>query len=233
MVEKEFKFVEETHTYTLGEQVLTSVTKFVKKFFPEFDAEKISGFSAKKRRNNGELNRSGEPITQDDVLAEWKLKGDIASNAGTLTHLEIEEYLLGNKDDVCMPVFTPKAQQGVKWFYKSPYTKGNVVPEERVYDEELGLAGTIDLAIYNGNEVSLIDWKTNKAITKKGYGKSKDLNMPNANYYHYNLQLSTYAYILERKGFIIKDLILAHLHEDSVTVYEMEYLKEKVEEMTK
>lgn len=228
MVSK-LEFNEEKHEYKVGDNILTSVTTFVKQFFPAFDAERISGFSAKKRQREGELNAEGNPITAEDVLAEWKLKGDIASSAGTLTHIEIEEFIKGNFDSVVMDVFTPKAKQGVKWFYKSPFASCKVEPELKVFDEELGLAGTIDLCVYNDDgSVTLIDWKTNKKITKKGYGKSKELQLPNANYYHYNLQLSIYAYILERQGYSIRELILPHLCEDEVHIYEMEYLKDIV-----
>ena len=230
MVVKELKFVEETHTYSVGDKVLTSVTTFIHKFFPEFNLKMMSRLVAKRRREKGELNKNGKPLNARDVKKEWALKGDIARSAGTLTHLEIEEFIKGNYSEIEFPVLTPKAQQGIKWFMKSPYAKSKVVTEERIFDEELGLAGTIDVSVYKDKEVTLIDWKTNKAIKKRGYGKGS-CGLPNANYYHYTLQLSVYAYMLERQGYIIKDLILAHLKDDGVSVYEIEYRKDVVEGM--
>ncbi len=56
------------------------------------------------------------------------------------------------------------------------------------------------------------------------------------NYWHYTLQLSLYAYLLQQINpeFNIKLLKLIHVdHNDKVTEYEVEYLKEDVELMLK
>lgn len=225
-----FKFDEEKHEYTYGEQVLTSVTTFVKKHFPVFDEKRMAKIIAKKRREAGEKNSKGKPITARDVKKEWAFKRDKSSSEGSLTHYEIEEFIKGHIDDGVVSVFTPKAQQAIKWFYKSPLADKDIATEEKIYDLELGLAGTIDLLCEADGCVWLVDWKTSKQITKRGYGKGV-AGLPNANYYHYQLQLSTYAYILERKGFKIKDLLLVHLMDDRVAVYEMDYNREVVEEM--
>ena len=60
--------------------------------------------------------------------------------------------------------------------------------------------------------------------------------LPDCNYYHYALQLSTYAWMLQmiNPDFVIKDLILVHFdHNDNQTVYNMPYLKKEVEAMLK
>ena len=59
-------------------------------------------------------------------------------------------------------------------------------------------------------------------------------NIPDTNYYHYSLQLSTYAWMLQQlnPNFIIKDLVLVHFdHKDNMTVYHCDYLKRDVEKM--
>lgn len=230
-----FKFDEKNHKYTYGERELTSVTTFIKKHFPEFDTKKISKLVAKARRNKGEKNNKGKPITAWDVRKEWKLSGEKASSAGSLTHYEIEEYIRGNIDDCVCDVFTPKAKQAIKWLYKSPLTNSSMVAEKKIYDLELGLAGTIDLLCVREGSVTLVDWKTNKAISKKSKARGSDAKgfagLPNANYYHYQLQLTLYAYLLERKGYKIDELLLVHLLDDGVVVYEMDYNKKIIEEM--
>ena len=60
--------------------------------------------------------------------------------------------------------------------------------------------------------------------------------LPDCNYYHYALQLSTYAWMLQmiNPDFVIKDLILVHFdHSNNQTVYNMPYLKKEVESMLK
>ena len=60
--------------------------------------------------------------------------------------------------------------------------------------------------------------------------------LPDCNYYHYALQLSTYAWMLQmiNPDFVIKDLILVHFdHNNNQTVYNMPYLKKEVEAMLK
>lgn len=109
-------------------------------------------------------------------------------------------------------------------------------PEVQVYDEELGLAGTVDLVIEGGGRVVLVDYKTNDKITTKSYdGKVGILpptrDMEDCSMSRYSLQLSLYAYILERRGCFIDKLYIIHLSEKGAKEIEVPYLKERVEKM--
>ena len=90
----------------------------------------------------------------------------------------------------------------------------------------------------------IVTHNTNKKIDTKGYFDSKTkstvkmkypLNkLDDINYNHYCLQLSTYAWMLQKLNpdFIIDDLVLVHFnHQDNMTVYHLPYLKEEVEKM--
>ena len=90
----------------------------------------------------------------------------------------------------------------------------------------------------------LVTHNTNKEIKTKGtyntatrstYNMKYPLNnLPDVNFYHYTLQLSTYAWMLQKinPNFIIKDLILNHYdHNGNNTLYHCEYLKHDVEKM--
>ena len=85
---------------------------------------------------------------------------------------------------------------------------------------------------------------TNKEIKKKGGFSSITRqeqkmryplnNLPDCNFYHYSLQLSTYAWMLQQINpkFNIKDLILNHYdHKGNNTLYHCDYLKSDVERM--
>lgn len=90
----------------------------------------------------------------------------------------------------------------------------------------------------------IVTHNTNKKLDLKGFYDSKTkkttkmkfpLNsLDECNYSHYNLQLSTYAYMLTQKypEFVIEDLVLVHFdHDDNMTVYHLPYLKTEVEKM--
>lgn len=116
--------------------------------------------------------------------------------------------------------------------------------------EEVDMVPTQCIAVdspshtYLCTEHLLITHNTNKEIKKKGFYNNEyksetkmkyPLNkIPDCNFYHYTLQLSTYAWMLQKinPDFIIKDLILNHYdHEGNNTLYHCEYLKHEVELM--
>ena len=76
---------------------------------------------------------------------------------------------------------------------------------------------------------------TYNAATRSTYNMKYPLNnLPDVNFYHYTLQLSTYAWMLQKinPNFVIKDLILNHYdHNGNNTLYHCEYLKHDVEKM--
>lgn len=90
----------------------------------------------------------------------------------------------------------------------------------------------------------LVTHNTNKEIKTKSYFDSTTKkystmkfplnNLQDCNYYHYALQLSTYAWMMQKLNpdFIIDDLVLVHFdHSDNMTVYHLPYLKTEVEKM--
>ena len=90
----------------------------------------------------------------------------------------------------------------------------------------------------------IVTHNTNKKIDTKSFfdGKTKSTikmkfplnNLDDCNYYHYALQLSTYAWMMQKLNpdFIIDDLVLVHFdHNDNMTVYHLPYLKTEVEKM--
>jgi hypothetical protein len=59
-------------------------------------------------------------------------------------------------------------------------------------------------------------------------------SLDDVNYWHYTLQLSTYAWMLQKYNpeFEIEDLVLVHFdHDDNMTVYHLPYLKDEVIKM--
>jgi hypothetical protein len=106
------------------------------------------------------------------------------------------------------------------------------------YNEELGIAGQIDLKVIDAKGVThLYDWKTNKSIDKKSkYGdmcKEPIQEYSDCNFFKYTIQLSLYAYMEELKGAIIGKLCIPHLRENKVVYLEVEYRKDIIEKLLK
>lgn len=126
---------------------------------------------------------------------------------------------------------------------------GNIYPEILLYrisdDGKLRVAGQVDLLIIDHDGgVYIVDHKSNKKIETKSYFNQKTKksikmkyplnNLDDVNFNHYQLQLSLYYWIVNKANpsFYLKGLYLNHVdHDENVTLYECQYLKEDVERM--
>ena len=186
--------------------------------------------------------------TQQDILDEWDKTTRESCERGTKIHAQLEESMYKMGANVSLKKF------GIGGKFVCDKGRTNLDLESGVYPEYLisrtskdgvlRLAGQIDLLVKNGNEITICDWKTNKELkTKGGFDtRSKQtakmlypLNkLEDCDLSHYNLQLSTYAWMIEKlnPNFIIKDLVLVHFdHSGKQTVYHLPYLKNEVEQM--
>ena len=194
-----------------------------------------------------------DPIIFDKTRKEIQKGYDDERNKscerGTKIHSNFEEmYYTSEKQDLKKfglgGVFTCK-----KGYYELDLEKG-VYPEFLVSlkssDGILRVAGQIDLLIKDGNDIIIADYKTNKEIKKHSYFDKNKFsrimmkyplnNREDCNFYHYSLQLSTYAYLLQqiKPELNIKKLMLIHIdHDDKITEYTVDYLKNDVERMLK
>lgn len=194
-----------------------------------------------------------DPIIFDKTRKEIQKGYDDERNKscerGTKIHSNFEEmYYTSEKQDLKKfglgGVFTCK-----KGYYELDLEKG-VYPEFLVSlkssDGILRVAGQIDLLIKDGNDIIIADYKTNKEIKKHSYFDKNKFgrimmkyplnNIEDCNFYHYSLQLSTYAYLLQqiKPELNIKKLMLIHIdHDDKITEYTVDYLKNDVERMLK
>lgn len=186
--------------------------------------------------------------TQQDILDEWDKANKDSCERGTAIHAELENQYYKKPKDISLK----KYGLGGKFECKKGYTelgmKQGVYPEYLIsYESEDGMlkiAGQIDLLIKDGNDIYIVDYKTNKKIDQKsGFDTTTKrnatmlyplTNLMDCNYMHYTLQLSTYAYMLQQLNpdFVVKQLILVHYdHDGNETTYNLDYLKEDVERM--
>jgi ATP-dependent exoDNAse (exonuclease V) beta subunit len=184
---------------------------------------------------------------QNEIKEEYRIKRETACERGTAIHAKFENSFYNQKQfDFKNYGFEEISGDYTcnKDYYILDLDKG-VYPEFLIacnsQDGFLRIAGQIDLLIVNGNDVYIVDFKSNKEIKKSSfYDKKKKSNvmmkfpinnLQDCNFNHYQLQLSTYAFMLQtlRPELNIKKLILYHIdHDGNEMLHECKYLKEEV-----
>ena len=241
--DKNLVFDEPSHKYTIltdANSKYTSVTTWNHSHFPHFDADKIIT-NMMKGKNWNSSNKYWN-MTPEEIKAQWKQNGESVSGAGTNLHFDIECFMnqdivdehdvsVGYTQENLLDIYEEEIKEGIlppndsdEWAYFLKFVKDNphlkpYIKEWMIYDEELKLAGSIDMVYENPDgTLSIYDWKRAKEIAKtSSFNKSAITStikhLPDTNYWHYSLQLNTYKAILERKyGKKISSLYLVRLH---------------------
>ena len=185
---------------------------------------------------------------QQKILDEWEATNKEACERGTKIHSELEHSMYDMGDNVNLQRFGI----GGKFVCDKGRTEldleNGVYPEYLISrtsaDKVLRLAGQIDLLVKRGNKITVGDFKTNKKIDLHSYFDPKIRsttkmkyplnNLEDCNFYHYTLQLSTYAWMIQQlnPAYEIEDLVLIHFdHNKKMTIYHLDYLKDEVEKM--
>lgn len=182
-----------------------------------------------------------------EILQLWKNKNVEACERGTKIHKlhedanmggqckELKRYGLGGKFKC---ITNNKLKVGDQGIY--PELLLSRISEDGIFR----LAGQADLVIIDGKDVYVLDYKTNRSINKSSYFDSNTkrkqmmqypLNtIQDSNYWHYAIQLSTYAWMIQMVDptLEIKGLMLIHYdHDNKETIYELDYLKDEVVRM--
>lgn len=224
------------HTYQNvdGLRYLSGST-FSHKFIADFPKDRISKAMAAKAK-----------IDQSDILKMWETNAEASTSLGTAIHAALELYgkykptsiaTKGTPESVSHKNPLLKAVQ--KLFFEDRL-KETALYEAFVLDDEEMLCGFIDrlLIIDPVSKIARVqDYKTNPDINKP-----KTILPPFTDTIHntelgaYWLQLSFYAYILARRGWIIEGLdifnIVARAQEDGSLKLEMETFSHDVIDIT-
>ena len=234
------KFYSKGHKYDILCDIkskYTSVTTWNHSHFPKFNADDVIENIFKSKGWGPGHKYWGQSAQQ--IKNSWKSNGDAVSGAGTNLHERIENFMNNNnfenvvysqkelyelyiKDKECND-----SDEQKEWNYFIQFVKDHpdLKPyrtEWMIFDEDLKLAGSIDMVYENPDgTLSIYDWKRSKDISKiNGWNKfalnSLICHMPDSNFWHYTLQLNTYKAILERKyGKTVTKLCLVRLHPDN------------------
>jgi len=220
--DERIEFFEEPHLYIIDKNKdidYTSVTTFIHAFFPKFNPDEIIEKNYNLWKKNPSSKYYGKTIFE--IKTMWKEEGQKASKQGTILHKKIEDYY--NRKDVSFDPHIERERQVFKFISDHPHLE-MYRTEWEVFDEELLLAGSIDMVFRDKTDDSLVifDWKNSKAIKESNpfqTGLYPLQNTQHCNHTHYAIQLNLYKYILEKNyGIKIKDLTIVQFH-DTIKAY--------------
>ena len=224
-------FHADKHAYFIdGDPHVISVSQVIAQFFPEFDTEFWSKKKAKQR---------GVPAQQ--VKEEWAEKGRLAAEKGTYLHEQIEHYYNGVKHDRSIIEFGYFLKFVAKYPLMEPFRT-----EWRIFDEQLMLAGTIDM-VYKNPKTGLyfmFDWKRSEKIVdvngrpiltnyQQGFNGLEHLG--DNSFHKYALQQNLYKYVLE-KNYNIKisstNLLVLHRNRPHFQIVSVPVMAKEIKVLT-
>ncbi len=194
-----------------------------------------------------EITQEQLDSTCADIKTEWQKKSDEAAERGIKIHAQIEQQFKDPSSSIDLKAFgiggiidvpicnisTPDLPSGVYSEYPILVDCGDII-----------LSGRIDLLVRDGNDIYIVDHKTNNQIKNKGVynGKKHDIqkmkfplnDLEDTTFNHYSMQLSIYAWMLQQlfKDIQIKELIINHFGEGNKHEFiHCDYMKEHVEKL--
>jgi len=220
-------FKEEGHSYESIDENLdkdniewTSVTSFISKFKPKFDAKAQAKKSSKNKRSKW------YGLKPKEIIDIWDNETDRAIKLGNWYHNQREENILDfstiEREGVEVPIIRPIVDgTGVKIAPVQKLEEG-VYPEHFAYLKSAAICGQADLVTVVNGKIHIIDYKTNKEIKEKGYTNWEGItskmykplsHLDDCNLSHYNIQLSLYMYIMLKHNPKLKagKLIIQHV----------------------
>jgi hypothetical protein len=235
-------FEPKEHIYLLdGNKQLTAVSTIIDCFFDPFDS----------LYNSANVS-AREGVDQCEILERWDCTGQESMEVGRFMHEQIEAYYHGEGPTTSYR-FTYNGEyvrvdktvsiETELGYFEDFIEKESIEPfrvEWRIFDETLGIAGTIDLLCKNGDGYDIIDWKRSRKASPNedvwGYGTNGLSHVPDIKYYHYALQQNLYRYMLEEKyGLEIKNMYLVVLHSqfDGYKRYRVKRMDNEIETIIK
>ena len=189
-------FNEEKHEYTLNGKAYKSVNQWLSQFKTPFAKGAVAQRVAKKRG-----------LEPEQVIDEWQMNADISINYGNAIHKGIEYWIkTGQRSEL---EHIRKATDA----FSDKYDRSNLFAELIVKNDDLLLAGTMDVLVKEGKkEVGIVDIKTNADLMKEAYSKFKEplQDLPQTKINEYRLQLSTYKHLCELNKLTVKYIRLEH-----------------------
>ncbi len=192
----EITFTEDDHSYidSFGIEYI-STTTLIHQAFEPFNAETVAQTKSAK---------TGVPAEQ--YLQEWQA----SSRTGTRMHENCERQILNRISEMHQPESDEERLRfRAAWREVEKIKNAFAVlePEKIIFSPRFLIAGSVDLLAYRNGEFFIFDWKNIKELRYQAFGNRTGLHLttqhlPDANFYHYSLQLAIYEWILKTEGYI-------------------------------
>jgi hypothetical protein len=208
----EVDFDETNHTYSFKGKRLMCPSEYIKTLYKEFDLHLFATMSAKSWNVNVE-----------DVKAMWESSGDCAREFGTVVHKTIEHWL--RFENVGKTISTKQQKEGNYALPKHPFllnilTEFNKIqkpvgenyPESLITDIEGGTCGKTDNILvldWDKKVCRLWDYKINigsEDVESSLKVKEPFDKLPANKLTKYQIQLSFYANMLQKSGWVVEGL---------------------------
>lgn len=197
-----------------------SITRLVKSFFSEFNADKVidkmmSSANWKTSKYFG--------MSCDEIKKQWNESGKEAAELGTKMHSNIELELTKEKiwnDDTKECIYFHNFMREHPHFHAFQLELLIDLVDKHLEDykvKEFMLRGIIDACFLNEqNNIVIVDWKRAKEIKMTNTfesGKRPLTRLQDCNYNHYSLQLNFYRFMMERyEGYKIDEMMIVNLN---------------------
>ena len=210
--DKDIQFYPQEHIYLYqGTIEFSPVSKVISYFFNPFDSFYWSKIKADQ-----------EQVSQGEKLEEWDKKGAEAREVGTFMHQQIAAYYAKKEYQknyrfqytgkyICENKNISLANEYAQFVdFLKQHTFIPCRTEWMIYDENLKIAGTIDMLCHNGMTYDIYDWKRSQKVVDTlgnpiqiaAFGNTGIRGLEDIQdtpYWHYCIQQNLYRYILETK----------------------------------
>lgn len=242
VITKMIDFDDNKHRYSYRNVTYISATQLVGLYSGDFDTAGAAIAVAEKRGG-----------TDDYWKNEWKQINSTSLVRGNALHDAKEEVVQDRQVHVVQGKVFPVYNRNL--FRHTNYIEypDGAYPELILWNHKYKIAGKSDLVTFSTRNYKryafIHDYKSNKVIRETSYIdlRTKKYTMMKhpiqhlmaCTYVEYNLQLSIYAFMLEKMGFIIEGLSIEHYphvcigappgaKEPKPVIYNMKYLKNDV-----
>lgn len=188
-INKNISFQEDTHEYRdkHGNKLL-SVTTLLSIFKEKFD--EYGHIARACARRDG--------VTEKEIHEKWDKEKNRACLYGRNIHAKIESFIKNGK------IQEDEDEDIIKDFSNIDFS-GQILSEIGLHSKKYGLAGTCDIAVVEGDTVTIHDIKTNKVfLTKSKYNKKflfPIQNVPDSHLHAYSLQILIYGEMVKEHGY--------------------------------
>lgn len=192
----------------------TSVTSVIHSLAEEFIPQPAAEKANKNRKSKW------YKVSVTEILKAWEDENLRSRELGHFYHNMREQELLNSKDNK-LPVVPSVITDGLKRCPEQKLQEG-IYPEHMTYLTSVNIIGQSDLVTVEDGYIHIDDYKTCKEIKRASYvswdGDSKKMLGPVAhiedcNFNHYALQLSIYAFAIQRHNpnLRVGELTLEHV----------------------